>query len=269
MSRMKTLSTVDSTASDGEGDRVIDIARSEPGDDSANVKKTKLKPHLKKQWCIPAQYNGEFVAQMEDVLEVYALPYDEEIPMFCVDERPFQFLDEKLKPIPMRPDSPRKEDYEYVRNGVCSIFTFTEPLAGWRHVHASARCTKRDWAFQIQELLEVHYPKAKRVRLVMENLNTHAISSLYENFQPEIALRLARRLEIHFTPKHGSWLNIAESELNALTKQCLSRRLPDLLSLQAQLSPWEIHRNSSSKSVDWQFSTVDARDKLKRLYPKF
>ena len=205
---------------------------------------------------------------MEDVLEVYALPYDEEIPMICMDERPFQLLDEKLKPIPMKPGSPRKEDYEYVRNGVCSIFVFTEPLAGWRHVHASARRTKKEWALQIQELLEVHYPKAKRIRLIMDNLNTHGISSLYETFEPKTALRLARRLEIHFTPKHGSWLNIAEIELNALAKQCLQRRIPDLVNLQAQLSPWELHRNSSSKSVDWQFSTGDARDKLKWLYPK-
>ena len=205
---------------------------------------------------------------MEDVLEVYSMPYDEEIPMICMDEKPFQLLDEKLQPISMKPGSPRKEDYEYIRNGVCSIFIFTEPLAGWRHVHASARRTKKDWALQIQELLEVHYSKVKRVRLIMDNLNTHAISSLYETFEPETALRLARRLEIHFTPKHGSWLNIAEIELNALAKQCLHRRIPDLLNLQAQLLPWEQHRNSASKSVDWQFSTLDARNKLKWLYPK-
>ena len=201
-------------------------------------------------------------------LEVYAMPYDEEIPLICMDEQPFQFLDETREPIPMRPGSARKEDYEYVRKGTCSIFIFTEPLVGWRHVHATARRTKRDWAKQIQELLEVHYPHAKRIRLVMDNLNTHAISSLYETFPPEVALRLAKRLEIHYTPKHGSWLNIAEIELNVMTKQCLGRRIPDLASLQSQLSPWEHHRNASSRSVDWQFHTVDARDKLKSLYPK-
>ena len=205
---------------------------------------------------------------MEDVLEVYAMPYDEEIPLICMDEQPFQFLDETREPIPMRPGSARKEDYEYVRKGTCSIFIFTEPLVGWRHVHATARRTKRDWAIQIQELLEVHYPHAKRIRLVMDNLNTHTISSLYETFPPEVALRLAKRLEIHYTPKHGSWLNIAEIELNVMTKQCLGRRIPDLASLQSQLSPWEQHRNASSMSVDWQFHTVDARDKLKSLYPK-
>jgi len=223
---------------------------------------------LKKQWCIPAQYSGEFVARMEDVLEVYALPYDEELPVVCMDEQPFQLLGEKLQPIALKPGKPRKEDYEYIRNGVCSIFIFTEPLANWRHVHASQRRTKKDWALQIRELLEVHYPKAKRIRLVMDNLNTHAISSLYETFPPEIALRLAMRLEIHFTPKHGSWLNIAEIELNAMTKQCLDRRIPDLDSLRIELEPWEQHRNAAFKSVDWHFTTDFARDKLKWLYPK-
>ena len=223
---------------------------------------------MKKQWCIPAQYNGDSVARMEDVLEVYALPYDEEIPMVCMDEQPFQFLGENLQPVPMKPGKPRKEDYEYVRNGVCSIFIFSEPLAGWRHVHSAERRTKKDWALQIQELLDVYYPNAKRIRLVMDNLNTHAISSLYETFPPETALRLAKRLEIHYTPKHGSWLNIAEIELNAMTKQCLSRRIPDLQDLRSQLVPWELYRNASSKSVDWHFITNSARDKLKWLYPK-
>ena len=185
-----------------------------------------------------------------------------------MDEQPFQLLDEKLQPLPMKPGKPRTEDYEYIRNGVCSIFIFTEPLAGWRHVHATQRRTKKDWALQIQELLEVHYPQTKRIRLVMDNLNTHAISSLYETFPPQIALALAKRIEIHYTPKHGSWLNVAEIELNVMTKQCLNRRISDVDQLQSQLSAWEQHRNGSSKSVDWHFSTSDARDKLKCLYPK-
>lgn len=259
---------MDSTAIDGESSGAFHCAESEPGNHSQDVKKTKLTPHLKKQWCIPAAYNGEFVARMEDVLEVYALPYDKEMPMVCMDEQPFQLLDEKLKPLKMKPGKVRKEDYEYIRNGVCSIFVFTEPLANWRHVYASQRRTKKDWALQIRELLEVHYPKVKRIRLVMDNLNTHAISSLYETFPPETALRLAKRLEIHYTPKHGSWLNIAEIELNAMTKQCLDRRIPDLDSLRAELEPWEQHRNAASKSVDWHFTTDTARDKLKWLYPK-
>lgn len=205
---------------------------------------------------------------MEDILETYALPYDPEIPLICMDEQPVQLLGEKLKPISMKPGKPRKEDYEYVRNGTCSIFIFTEPLAGWRHVTASERRTKRDWALQIQELLEIHYPDAIRIRLVMDNLNTHTISSLYETFPPDKALSLARRLEIHYTPKHGSWLNIAEIELNALTRQCLNRRIDDISVLNNELFHWEAARNSSDKHVQWHFSTQSARDKLKWLYPK-
>ena len=205
---------------------------------------------------------------MEDILETYALPYDPKIPMICMDEQPVQLLGEKLKPISMKPGKPRKEDYEYVRNGTCSIFVFTEPLAGWRHVTASERRTKREWALQIQELLEIHYPDAIRIRLVMDNLNTHTISSLYETFPPDKALSLARRLEIHYTPKHGSWLNIAEIELNALTRQCLDRRIDDISVLNNELSHWEVNRNSSGKHVQWHFSTQSARDKLKWLYPK-
>jgi hypothetical protein len=205
---------------------------------------------------------------MEDILEVYALPYDEQIPLICMDEQPFQMLGEKLEPIPMSPGHPRKEDYEYIRMGTCSIFVFTEPLAGWRHVHACERRTKVDWARQIEELLDVYYPKAPKIRLVMDNLNTHSIGSLYEAFEPQKALRLARRLEIHYTPKHGSWLNIAEIELNVMSLQCLGRRIPSLDILNAELSAWESVRNISGKSVDWHFSTVRARDKLKYLYPK-
>lgn len=206
---------------------------------------------------------------MEDILEVYALPYDEEIPLICMDEQPFQLLGEKLEPLSMKPGKPAKEDYEYVRKGVCSIFIFTEPLTGWRHVHASERRTKVDWALHIQEILDVHFPNAKKIRLVMDNLNTHNISSLYEAFKPDIALRLAKRLEIHHTPKHGSWLNIAEIELSAMTLQCLGRRIPTIDALNVQLSAWEFQRNTSQKHVDWHFTTADARDKLKHLYPKF
>lgn len=205
---------------------------------------------------------------MEDILEVYALPYDEQIPLICMDEKPFQLLDEKLAPVPMKPGNLRKEDYEYVRKGVCSIFVFTEPLTSWRHVHASERRTKTDWALHIEELLEVYYPHAEKVRLVMDNLNTHSIGSLYEAFAPEKALRLSKRLEIHYTPKHGSWLNIAEIELNVMTLQCLGRRIPSIELLNQELAAWESHRNSLEKSVDWHFSTAQARDKLKYLYPK-
>jgi len=206
---------------------------------------------------------------MENVLETYALPYDPEIPMICMDEQPVQLLGEKLVSLGMKPGKPRLEDYEYVRQGTCSIFVFTEPLKGWRHVVASERRTKKDWARQIQSLLTDFYPEAKKIRLIMDNLNTHTISSLYETFSPDIALALAKRLEIHYTPKHGSWLNIAEIELNALTRQCLDRRIPSIEELQAQLSAWEVSRNNASKHVQWHFSTQNARNKLKWLYPKF
>jgi len=205
---------------------------------------------------------------MEDILEVYKMPYDHEIPLICMDEQPVQLLDDRMDPLPMKPGHTAKEDYGYTRKGTCSIFMFTEPLAGWRHVHASARRTKQDWAWHIKELLEVHCPKAKKVRLVMDNLNTHRISSLYETFTPDVALSLAKRLEIHYTPKHGSWLDIAEIELSAMTMQCLNRKISSIDDLQTQISAWEVHRNSIEKQVDWQFTTEDARVKLKHLYPK-
>jgi len=205
---------------------------------------------------------------MEDILEVYALPYDPNIPMICMDEQPYQLLGESQEPIPMSQGNIGKQDYEYVRQGTCSIFMFTEPLAAWRHVHASKRRTKQDWAERIRELLEVYYPEAQKIRLVMDNLNTHTIASLYEAFSPDIAQQLAKRLEIHFTPKHGSWLNIAEIELSAMTTQCLGRRISTMEELQTQLSAWESSRNSNTKPVDWQFKTSDARIKLRWLYPK-
>ena len=203
---------------------------------------------------------------MEDILEVYTLPYDAEIPMICMDEQPYQLLGEKYQPIPMQPEQPTKQDYEYARQGTCSIFMFTEPLGGWRHAHVSQRRTKQDWALHIRELLEVHYPECKMIRLIMDNLNTHAISSLYETFSPDVALALAKRLDIHYTPKHGSWLNIAEIELSVMTTQCLRRRIATVEEIQTQLNAWETARNANSKSVDWQFATSDARIKLKSLY---
>ena len=205
---------------------------------------------------------------MEDILEVYALPYDENIPMICMDEKPFQLLKDKLTPLPMKPGKECKEDYEYERKGTCNIFIFTEPLGGWRHVNVTSRRTKKDWATQISELLEIHYPKAERIRLIMDNLNTHSIASLYEKFPPDVTRGMAKRLEIHHTPKHGSWLNIAEIELSAMTKQCLGRRIPDIVELQKQLSAWEQKRNSVANGVNWYFTTRDARNKLKWLYPK-
>jgi hypothetical protein len=223
---------------------------------------------LKKQWCIPPKQNGEFVARMEDILDTYAEPYDPEIPLICMDEQPVQLLGDYLEPIEMKPGSPKKEDFQYVRNGTCSIFMFTEPLTGWRHVSAEEHRTKIDWAAQIKELLDVYYPNALKIRLVMDNLNTHTIGSLYDAYSPDVARSLApQRLEIHYTPKHGSWLNVAEIELSVLTMQCLNRRIGGLNILRKEISAWEKLRNNSQKSVDWHFSTTNARGKLKSLYP--
>ena len=202
-------------------------------------------------------------------MDLYQQPFDEEHPVICMDEKPYQLLDNVRNPILMKPGKPMREDSEYKRNGTCSIFLFTEPLAGWRHVKAHEKRTRIDWAEEIKELLEVQYPDAIKVRLVMDNLNTHSIASLYEAFEPETARRLAKRLEIHHTPKHGSWLNIAEIELSAMTKQCLVRRIPALMDLCTELREWESARNKKQKGVDWQFTTDDARIKLRRLYPQF
>jgi len=205
---------------------------------------------------------------MEDVLAVYSRPYDGKRPVICMDEKPYQFLDNTLVPISMKPGSTEKIDYEYKRNGTCSIFIFTEPLAGWRYSEASPHRKKKDWAHWIKWLIDEQYPKAEKIVLVMDNLNTHAISSLYEAFPPKVAFRLAQRLEIHYTPKHGSWLNIAEVELSAMSTQCLgNRRIPNLKTLNTELAAWHTKRNTIQKGVDWQFATKDARIKLKRLYP--
>jgi hypothetical protein len=219
-------------------------------------------------WVIPPEQSGEFVAHMEDVLDVYQRPYDPQSPMVCMDEQPVQLIKEVRPPLPAAEGKPERYDYEYERNGTANIFMFTEPLRGFRTVSVREHKTAIDWATEVQQLLDTQYPEAERIRLVCDNLNTHGIGSLYEAFPPEQARRLASRLEIHHTPKHGSWLNIAEIELSALTIQCLDRRLPDLETLINETTQWEKRRNSSPKGVDWQFSTHDARVKLKRLYPQ-
>ncbi len=220
-------------------------------------------------WVIPPEKNAEFVACMEDILDLYHQPYDPKKPLVCMDEQPVQLVKEKREPLPVRPGEPMRVDYEYERGGTANIFMLTEPLVGQRHVSIRERKTKRDWASAVKELLNVYYPDAERVRLVCDNLNTHTVGALYEAFSPEEARQLSRRLEIHHTPKHGSWLNIAEIELSALTKQCLDRRIPDNLSLKTEVHAWEARRNTQQKAVDWQFTTRDARIKLKHLYPVF
>lgn len=227
-----------------------------------------MKPHLRKSWVIPPKQNAEFVARMEHILELYHLQYDSQIPLVCMDEQPVQLIKETRKPLATEPGKSARVDYEYERNGTANIFMFTEPLGGYRHVSIRKRKTGIDWAYEIKDLLEVHYPEAERIRLVCDNLNTHKTGSLYEAFPPEEARQLAKRLEIHYTPKHGSWLNIAEIELSALTKQCLDRRISDIEILTKETSAWEKRRNEQQKGVNWQFTTKTARVKLKRLYPQ-
>ena len=205
---------------------------------------------------------------MEDVLEVYHLPYDPCYPVVCMDESCKQLIGEVCEPIACKPGQPERIDYEYVRNGIAEIFMEVEPLAGARHVSVTERRTRKDWAQQIKSMLEERYPNAIKVRLVMDNLNTHKISSLYDAFEPQEALQLAQRLDIHYTPKHGSWLNMAEIELSALKLQCLDRRIADITNMQAEVAAWENSRNNASRKIVWQFKTDDARIKLKRLYPK-
>ena len=217
---------------------------------------------------IPPEQNGEFVARMEDLLDTYCLPHDPQIPLIGMDEQPVQLIQETRTPLPARPGQPPREDDEYPRNGTANVFMFTAPLQGHRQVHIRAQRTALDWAQEIQHLLEVEYPEADRIRLVCDNLNTHKRGSLYEAFDPETARRLAQRLEIHYTPKHGSWLNIAELELSVLTRQCLDRRIPDLDTLRQETQAWETRRNTAQRGVHWQFKTPDARIKLRRLYPQ-
>jgi len=205
---------------------------------------------------------------MEDVLAVYQLPYDPDYPVVCMDESCKQMIGEVHEPIPCAPGKPKRIDDEYVRNGVAEIFMEVEPLAGKRHVEVTERRTRKDWAAQIKQMLDERYPNATKVRLVMDNLNTHNIASLYEAFEPNEARQLAERLEIHYTPKHGSWLNMAEIELSALKGQCLDRRIPDMSIMQTEVAAWEKDRNNNAKKIVWQFTTSDARIKLKRLYPK-
>lgn len=205
---------------------------------------------------------------MEDVLAVYSRPYDEEYPVVCMDEKPIQFLADFRKGFRSQKNGVQYEDYEYVRNGTACIFLFTEPLAGWRYADAQEHRTRLDWAKQIDWLLTEQYPKAKKVVLVMDNLNTHNTASLYAAFPPEHARALAERLEIHYTPKHGSRLDIAEIELSALGRQCIANnRIPDLPTLRGLLTSWASSRNFLQKGVDWHFSSNDARTKLKHLYP--
>jgi transposase len=206
---------------------------------------------------------------MEDVLELYTEPYDPKRPLICMDEINRQLIEAIQPPIPAQPGSPERYDYGYVRNGVADVFLFLEPLAGKRYAKVTERRTRKDWAEAMRELADVHYPNAERIIVVLDNLNIHAPSSFYAAFEPEEARRLVKRFEFHFTPKHGSWLNMAEIEFSVLSRQCLDQRMPTIECMVKEVKAWVEERNEQTAKVQWRFRTADARIKLRHLYPKF
>ena len=222
---------------------------------------------MKEEWCIPKEKNAEFVCAMEDVLEVYHRPRDPKRPMVCFDEGSKQQLKETRVPLPTRVGDVAKYDYEYERNGTSNMFVFFAPLETWRYVKVTERRTMIDFAHCMRDLVDIHFPEAEKIILVMDNLNTHKFASLYEAFAPAEARRIVEKLEIHYTPKHGSWLNMAEIELSVLHRQCLKARIPDRETLIEKVSAWESRRNAHGSTVHWHFTTKDARIKLHRLYP--
>lgn len=232
-----------------------------------NAQKNELKPWLKQQWVIPPKANAGFVANMEDVLDTYAKPYDPARPVVCVDEAGKQLIGEVREPLPVRPGKPAKQDSEYQRGGMANLFMAFEPLAGKRRVEVTARKTNIDFARFMKQLADERYPDAERIVVVCDNLSTHKPAAFYEAFEPAEARRLAERFEWHYTPRHGSWLNVAEMELSVLARQCLDRRIPDPEALTREVAAWEMCRNDAVVKVNWQFTTEDARIKLHKLYP--
>jgi hypothetical protein len=220
-------------------------------------------------WCIPPEQDAAFVCNMEQVLEVYKRPYDPLRPVVCMDEQPKQLISEVSKPVPAAPGQPARIDYEYVREGVCTVWMFVEPLGGWRSVPVTQTKTAVDWAQQVKRLVDhPRYAAAERITLVCDNLNTHNLASLYQAFEPDEALRIAKKLELIHTPKHGSWLNVAESELSVLTRQCLDRRIAETDTVADEAGTWATDRSQRQIGVEWHLTTADARTKLKHLYPK-
>jgi hypothetical protein len=226
-----------------------------------------LKPWLKECWCIPPERNAEFVAAMEDVLEVCVRPPDPAYPLVCMDEASKQLVQETRRPQPAQPGQPARYDAEYERAGVRNLFLAVAPLEGWRTVAVTEHRTRTDWAAFMRTLADTRYPTAKRIVVLQDNLNTHGPASFYEAYPPTEARRLTERFEFHYTPKHGSWLNMAEIELSVLSRQCLDRRIPDAATLEAEVAAWVNRRNEARATIDWQFTTADARIKLKHLYP--
>jgi hypothetical protein len=236
-------------------------------DGAAGAEKNEIKPWLKDQWCIPPQASAEFVCAMEDVLDVYHRPYDQKRPLVALDEASKQLVGEVVQPLPAEPGQPERFDYEYVRNGTANLFMVSEPLLGWRHVEVTERRTAKDYAEVLRWLAEEVHPDADVIVLVQDNLNTHTLASLYEAFPPDRARRLAERFEVHYTPKHGSWLNVAEIELSVLARQCLDRRIASAAELRREVGAWQEERNERAVEVRWRFTTTEARIKLHRLYP--
>ena len=222
---------------------------------------------MKEQWCIPPKANAEFVCAMETVLGVYHRPHYLKYPLICMDETSKQQVKEIRIPLPTKPGEPRKYDSEYERNGVSNLFILFAPLEGWRHLKVTDQRTKIDWAHLMKELVDTHFPNAEKITVVMDNLNTHKGASLYEAFQPQEARRILEKLEFIYTPKHGSWLNMAEIEFSVLQRQCLNRRIPDQQTLKREVAAWQIKRNKDAIRMNWRFTTEDARIKLKKLYP--
>jgi transposase len=225
-----------------------------------------LKPWQKQEWCIPT-VSPEFVWRMEDILALYAAPYDPQYPVVCVDESPYQLIGEVRQPLPMVPGQPTRYDYEYRREGACNLFMLFQPLKGWRHVKVTDRRTAKDFAHCLRELVDVHFPKAAVISVVLDNLNTHTPAALYEAFPPAEARRLLRKLDFRYTPKHGSWLNMAEIEFAVVSKQGLNQRLPTQERVRRTTETWETQRNALQATVKWRFTIAKARHKLKRLYP--
>ena len=219
-------------------------------------------------WVIPPEQNSEFVACMEDVLNVYSMPYDPDFPVLCMDEQPVQLLKETRNPIAATLNHPQRVDYEYERAGTASLFMFTEPLSGWRDVNARPQRTKVDWAIEMADLLDGRYADVKKVFLVCDNLNTHTKGAFYEVFAPQQACAYVEKIEFHYTPKHGSWLNVAENELSSMTRQCLKdRKMTDMDMLKRETNAWATNSNEKQRGVNWQFKEEDARRKLQSLYP--
>jgi len=235
-------------------------------DGAPDSKKNELKPWQKREWCIPT-VNADFVAAMEDVLDLYAESPDPKRPVVCFDETPKQLIAEVRAPLPLRPGHVERYDYEYKRNGTRNVFVFLEPSQGWRHLAITATRTMTDFAQQMKWLVDERYPEAEVIRLVLDNLNTHRAAALYETFAPAEARRILKRLEWHYTPKHGSWLNMAEMELSVFDRQCLNRRIGDELTLLREVNALESERNTAHAMINWRFGLDDARIRLKQLYP--